>query len=137
KPDPVVVTPAEPGRFIPRDEWLGVSKAGPVLADNPDRVQTEIYIHYPGQAATIGAASEASTKARLSGYYRSHVSGEYTDIAYNLAVDQSGNVWELRGVDRQSGANGGTVSNRRGQSILVLIGNNEAPSSAALAGIED
>ena len=137
KPDPVVVTPAEPGRFIPRGEWLGVSKAGPVLADNPDRVQTEIYIHYPGQAATIGAASEASTKARLSGYYRSHVSGEYTDIAYNLAVDQSGNVWELRGVDRQSGANGGTVSNRRGQSILVLVGNDEAPSSAALAGIED
>lgn len=137
KPDPIVVTPAEPGKFIPRADWLGIAKAAPVLAENPERVQTEIYIHYPGQGAAIGAASEASTTNRLKGYYRTHVAGEYTDIAYNLAVDQSGNVWELRGVDRQSGANGGTTSNRRGQSILVLIGNNEAPSSAALAGIED
>lgn len=123
------------GEYFSRSEWTSNPKEAVVLADNPERIQTEIYIHYPGQGSDIGDAPKSSTKNRINGYYRSHVSGEYSDIAYNLAVDQGGNIWELRGIDRQSGANGGTTTNRRGQAILVLVGNDEIPTDNCIAGI--
>lgn len=123
--------------YYSRSAWTKVGKGGTRLAGS-GRTMTTIYIHYPGQGAAIGRASVASTRNRLEGYRRQHknVNG-WADIAYNVAVDQSGNVWELRGIDRQSGANGGTKSNRSGQAILVLVGNNEAPTAECVAGIKD
>lgn len=120
-----------------RSAWTSTGKGGVVLAGS-GRTMTHIYIHYPGQGAAIGRASTASTRNRLEGYRRQHknING-WADIAYNLAVDQNGDVWELRGIDRQSGANGGTTSNRHGQAILVLVGNGEAPTAECVAGIKD
>lgn len=123
--------------YYNRSSWTRTGKGGVKLAGS-GRTMTHIYIHYPGQPAAIGKATTAATKARLEGYRKQHKNGNgWADIAYNIAVDQSGNVWELRGIDRQSGANGGTTSNRHGQAILVLIGNNEAPTAACIAGIQD
>ena len=123
--------------YYSRSAWTRTGKGGVRLAGS-GRTMTTIYIHYPGQGAAIGRASVASTRNRLEGYRRQHknVNG-WADIAYNVAVDQSGNVWELRGIDRQSGANGGTASNRSGQAILVLVGNNEKPTAECVAGIKD
>lgn len=123
--------------YYPRSSWTSIPKGGTTL-EGSGRTMTRIYIHYPGQKAAIGAVNESSTKNRLQGYRRQHknVNG-WADIAYNLAVDQKGNVWELRGVDKQSGANGGTKSNRHGQAILVLVGNNEKPTAACIRGIQD
>ena len=123
--------------YYSRSAWTSTGKGGVRLAGS-GRTMTTIYIHYPGQGAAIGRASVASTRNRLEGYRRQHknVNG-WADIAYNVAVDQSGNVWELRGIDRQSGANGGTASNRSGQAILVLVGNNEKPTAECVAGIKD
>lgn len=123
--------------YYPRSSWTSTGKGGTVLKGS-GRTMTTIYIHYPGQPSAIGRASVAATKTRLEGYRKQHKNGNgWADIAYNLAVDQSGNVWELRGIDRQSGANGGTASNRHGQAILVLLGNNEAPTAECVAGIKD
>lgn len=123
--------------YFPRSAWTSAPKGGVVLKGT-GRTMTTIYIHYPGQGAAIGNASVAATKRRLEGYRRMHknVNG-WADIAYNVAVDQAGNVWELRGIDRQSGANGGTRSNRSGQAVLVLVGNNEKPTAACLDGIRE
>lgn len=123
--------------YFPRSAWTSTSKGGTVLKGS-GRTITTIYIHYPGQGSAIGAASVAATKKRLEGYRRQHKNvNRWADIAYNLGVDQSGNVWELRGIDRQSGANGGTASNRSGQAILVLVGNDEEPTAACIEGIKD
>ena len=123
--------------YYSRSSWTSAGKGGTVLKGT-GRTMTTIYIHYPGSGGTIGKASVASTKSRLEGYRKQHKNGNgWADIAYNVAVDQSGNVWELRGIDRQSGANGGTASNRSGQAILVLVGNNEAPTAECVAGIKD
>lgn len=123
--------------YYPRSAWTSVAKGGTILKGS-GRTMTHIYIHYPGQGAAIGRASLASTRARLEGYRRLHknVRG-WADIAYNVAVDQDGNIWELRGIDRQSGANGGTRSNRSGQAILVLVGNHETPTAECVAGIRE
>ena len=123
--------------YYSRSAWTSAGKGGTRLAGS-GRTMTTIFVHYPGQRSAIGRASIASTKNRLEGYRRQHknVNG-WADIAYNVAVDQSGNVWELRGIDRQSGANGGTASNRSGQAILVLVGNSEKPTAECIAGIKD
>lgn len=116
--------------FHPRADWTTEpNQARPVQAP-----QTHVYLHYPGQPSPIGRVSDANTAARLRGYRRMHTSGQYREIAYNWAVDQSGGIWELRG-DRQSGANGGTSSNRTGQAILLLVGNTEEPTAEMVHGV--
>lgn len=109
----------------PRSSWTSTPhRAVPIK-----QAQTEIYLHYPGQPAPIGRTSLAATESRLRAYLRLHTgpSRGWRDIAYNWAVDQSGRIFELRG-KRQCGGNGGTRSNRRGQAILLLVGNTETPT---------
>lgn len=123
--------------YYSRSSWTNVRKGGTTLAGT-GRTMTEIYIHYPGQPGTIGIESFQATKNRLEGYRKQHKNANgWADFAYNLVVDQKGNIWEGRGIDKQSGANGGTRSNRSGQAILVLVGNNEAPSSLCVRGIQE
>ena len=119
-------------RLYSRSEWLGKGHTAPTLK----RAQTEIYIHHPGSPGTIGRESHSATVSRLRGYHRMHtVSNGWSDIAYNYAVSQNGDVYSLRGRDRQCGGNGGTTTNRRGQAILVLVGNNEQPTQDAIEGV--
>ena len=119
-------------KLYTRSEWLGKGHTAPTLK----RAQTEIYIHYPGSPGTIGRESHNATVSRLRGYHRMHtVSNGWSDIAYNYAVSQNGDVYSLRGRDRQCGGNGGTTTNRRGQAILVLVGNNEQPTQDAIEGV--
>lgn len=120
-------------RIIPRSRWTSTkSRAVPAKGDQ----LIGVALHYPGQAASIGLESEAGTANRLERYRRDHVNRNgWADIAYNVAVDQRGNVWTLRGVSRQSGANGTTEANRTRGSILCLIGNTEAPSAAMIDAV--
>ena len=119
-------------RLYSRSDWLGKGHTAPTLK----RAQTEIYIHYPGARGSIGRESHNATVSRLKGYHRMHtVSNGWSDIAYNYAVSQNGDVYSLRGRDRQCGGNGGTTTNRRGQAILVLVGNNEQPTQDAIEGV--
>ena len=119
-------------RLYSRSDWLGKGHTAPTLK----QAQTEIYIHYPGSPGTIGRESHSATVSRLRGYHRMHtVTNGWSDIAYNYAVSQNGDVYSLRGRDRQCGGNGGTTTNRRGQAILVLVGNSEQPTQDAIEGV--
>lgn len=121
-------------RILPRSRWTTTtSNAVPAKADQIEGVA----LHYPGQVASIGLESEAQTAARLERYRQNHVNANgWRDIAYNVAVDQRGNLWTLRGVSRQAGANGTTAGNRAYGAILMLIGNNETPTAAMIAGVQ-
>ena len=120
-------------RIIPRSRWTTTTSNAPA-ARAADLVG--VALHYPGTPGTIGTESEAQTAARLEGYRRQHVNGNgWKDFAYNVAVDQRGNVWTLRGVSRQSGANGTSAANRSHGAILLLVGNNEEPSPAMIDAV--
>lgn len=120
-------------RIIPRSRWTKTTSAAP--AARPEQL-VGVALHYPGSPGTIGRESEAQTAARLEGYRRQHVNGNgWKDIAYNVAVDQRGNIWTLRGVSKQSGANGTTAANRSRGAILLLIGNSEQPTQAMIDGV--
>lgn len=64
-----------------------------------------------------------SSKATLKAIQRSHMANAkegYVDIAYCLAFDFLGNVFELRGFKIQGGANGTTESNADYVSVVYL-----------------
>ena len=120
-------------RIFPRSRWTTTKSNAP--AARAAQING-VALHYPGTPGTIGTESEDRTAARLEGYRRQHVNGNgWKDIAYNVAVDQRGNVWTLRGVSKQSGANGTTAANRSHGAILLLIGNNEEPSPAMIDAV--
>ena len=122
--------PTSTPTIIPRSRWTKTkSKAPRARASQIEGVA----LHYPGTPGTIGKETEDETASRLEGYRRHHVNGQgWTDIAYNVAVDQRGKLWVLRGVSRQPGANGSTEANRAYGAILLLVGNSEQPSDAMI-----
>ena len=95
------------------------------------------YLHWPGTPEnSLHGESTAQIAARLRGYRDDHVNRRrWKDIAYGAAVDWRGQTWELRGLDHESGANGGTVSNNHGAAILMLLGAREVPTQAMIDGV--
>lgn len=119
--------------FHKRSAWTSTPKT----AVKVKRTQTEVYIHWPAHGGVIGR-DPARIKGLLRAWWRQHkIAQGWSDIAYNLAVDQNGDIWELRGVDRQCGGNGGTTTNRRGQAILAIMGTGESPSQDMIRGIRE
>jgi hypothetical protein len=95
------------------------------------------YLHYPGSGnVKLQGESDAQIAARLRGYRDMHVNQRgWLDVAYNVAVDGRGRIWELRGLFHESGANGGSSSNNEAAAILLLVGDKEVPTQAMIDGV--
>ena len=90
--------------------------------------------HYPGMVAPIDAAGDAGFRrvcSALRGWQTYHMDTRgWSDIAYQIAIDQAGRAYTLRGINIRSAANGDATVNEEYGAILLVIGNNEAPSAA-------
>lgn len=99
----------------------------------PSQVKNTAY-HYPGTPKPInavGAAGLARVKSALRGWQAYHMDSRgWSDIAYCIAIDQVGRAYTLRGINIRSAANGGAQVNLEYGAILLVLGNNEAPSAA-------
>lgn len=95
------------------------------------------YLHYPGSGnVTLAGKTPTQIGNMLRGYRVEHTERKgWSDIAYNAAVDQAGNSYELRGLGMEPGANGGTASNNNGVAILLMVGNHEKPTDAMLSAV--
>lgn len=83
-------------------------------------------LHYPGHPGLIGV-SNTTISSLLRGWQDYHMDNKnWSDIAYNVAVDNAGRLWELRGLDRRDGATSGMGG--ISYSILALLGNQQTPS---------
>jgi len=112
-----------------RNDW-GARSAKGVTKLVASKV-TRIFNHWPGSKGTIGTSKSTIVKY-LRGWQDYHMDGRgWTDIAYSIAVDQNGKLWELRGLDRADGA----TANQGGKSVSVLavLGTKEKPSAKMLA----
>lgn len=92
-----------------------------------------VALHWPGSKATFGplpAARVARYLQQVRDYHVTH--NGWADIAYQVAVDQTGHVWDCRGITLRSAANGNTTVNARYGAVLFLVGENEPPTDAAL-----
>lgn len=117
----------------PRSDWTS-------KATRSHRFTTRVlgaYLHWPGTPEnSLHGETTGQIAARIRGYRDFHVNSRgYKDVAYGAAVDWRGQTWELRGLDHESGANGGTVSNNHGAAILMLLGDREVPTQAMIDGV--
>lgn len=97
-----------------------------------------VAVHWNGPPVGAGASrgERDAVRSYLRGIQRFHqVDRGWSDVAYNFAVDNAGNVWELRGLDYRSAANGDTVPNQQYVAILCVIGQGQKPTPAMYDGL--
>lgn len=110
-----------------RGEWTNEPPAGPVWGAPPIGVA----IHWQGVFVTPDRPTAYHLRADWR--YHTQVKG-WVDIAYNLGVDLAGDVWEARGLNRRSGANGSDAANRSYLAIVFLLGPGQVPTEAMYQG---
>ena len=113
--------------FITRSAWgARPAKPGPGRLD-PHRVEG-FCLHWPGMAKPLRGIAAVSTALR--GWQTFHMdTKDWSDIAYNVAVDQDGHQYRLRGIANQSGANGNEDLNERYVAILLVLAPGEQPTA--------
>lgn len=121
----------------PRTAWTDTRAAAPDVLI-PSAV-LGLAVHWLGPAAPPGvqAADRDAVARYLRGVRRFHMGKGWSDIAYQWAVDQSGDRWRLRGWRLQSAANGDVGPNRRYGAVLALLGQGQHPSRDMLLGLCD
>ncbi|HEY9334650.1 MAG TPA: peptidoglycan recognition family protein [Kribbella sp.] len=88
-------------------------------------------IHWPGTGTSTPIHTQAAVASALRGWQDYHMDTRgWSDIAYQVAVDQAGRAWDLRGLRTQSGANGDTDVNERYGAILLVLVDDEEPTAA-------
>lgn len=119
--------------YLPRSAWGARDpKPGPGPLD-PARVEG-VAFHWPGTTSSTPITSLAAVASALRGWQAYHMDDRgWSDIAYQVAVDQAGRAWTLRGLRTQSGANGNTDVNERYGAILLVLVQGEQPSEAMKA----
>lgn len=123
--------------YLPRSAWgARPPKSGPGLL-TPSRVDGTV-IHWPGSGETDSFDSSAEVASALRGWQAYHMDSKgWSDIAYQVAVDQAGRAWILRGLRTQSGANGNNELNEAYGAILLVLVTGEQPSAAMKATVRE
>lgn len=98
-----------------------------------DRVEG-LAFHWPAMKSPLRTVE--AVKAGLRGWQNYHMDDRgYSDLAYQVAIDQAGNEYEIRGLRTQSGANGDTDVNERFGAVLLVLAPAEEPSKAMTATV--
>ena len=112
-----------------RAEW-GARPPEAVYDLDPSEV-VGVALHWPAMARPLG--SVPAVMAALRGWQAYHMDQlGWSDIGYQLAFDQAGNVYRLRGIRHRSGANGDMHVNERFGAFLLVLAPGEMPSPLML-----
>ena len=116
--------------FLSRDVW---TQHPPVRALTPFAAGEVlgVAVHYTGSARPLtDDPTVAQSCALLEAERRLHVTAprSWSDIAYNAAIDKAGRVFNLRGIEHRSAANGDERVNRAWAAVTFLVGVGEGPT---------
>lgn len=106
------------------------SGPGPLAA----REVVGLVFHWPAMAKPVRGFKAVAAALRAWQAYHMDTHG-WSDIAYQVAVDQDGNRYILRGLDRQSAANGNEDLNDELGAILLVLAPGEEPSDAMIVEV--
>lgn len=102
-----------------------------------ERDQVEgVALHWPGMKTPLRTV--AAVKAALRAWQRDHMHNpdkRWSDIAYQLAVDQAGNTYGLRGMRYRSAANGDQDVNETFGAFLLVLAVDEKPSDKLIRAV--
>lgn len=121
--------------YLPRSAWAARTSRGAtaLVASNIDGEA----LHWPGMTKPIdaaGAVGQRRVASALRGWQNYHMDVRgWSDIAYQIAIDQAGRAWTLRGLNIRSGANGDADVNLRFGAFLLVLAPGEQPSAAMVA----
>lgn len=115
--------------YLPRSAWNArPPKGSRVTLVHP----IGTVLHYPAMGARRLFA-QADVASALRGWQDYHMDGkDWADIAYQVAVDQAGRPWDLRGLTTRSAANGNEELNEDYGAILLVLGDTEQPTGAMI-----
>lgn len=121
--------------YLPRSAWNARPPNG-----GPGNLTVSLVegaaIHWPGTGSTSVIHTQAAVASALRGWQNYHMDVRgWSDIAYQVAVDQAGRAWTLRGLHTQSGANGSVDVNERFGAILLVLVTGEQPTAAMKATV--
>lgn len=129
--------------ILPRSAW---TRHGPIetLGTLDPRIVRGFAVHWPGTtASTLGSHDMHTTIRILENERIQHTSPSATDptkpwsdIAYQAAADQAGRIWDLRGIEYRSAANGDRVVNSQWGAIILLVGAHEQPTPAMIRAVQ-
>lgn len=121
--------------YLPRTEWGARPANGGPGSLTVSRVKG-VAIHWPGTSSKTSIRTKAAVASALRGWQAYHMDSRgWSDIAYQVAVDQEGRVWTLRGLRTQSGANGNNDLNEDYGAILLVLIAGEQPTAAMKASV--
>jgi hypothetical protein len=126
-------------QYMARSAWTTAARGGAQLTGTK---LVGIAIHWPGTSQNaFGVQSASLVAARLRGYWDYHVNTRgWVDIGYNMAIDQAGRVWDLRGLSRVGAHCASTANpdaNHEWVGVLFLLGDEERPSAAMIRAFQD
>lgn len=120
-------------QYLPRSAWNARPPNGGPGSLTVSRVEGAV-IHWPGTGSTRVIHTREAVASALRGWQNYHMDTRgWSDIAYQVAVDQAGRAWTLRGLRTQSGANGNADLNERYGAILLVLVTGEQPTAAMKA----
>lgn len=115
-------------RFVSREEWgAQQSNGGTLLSRNQVK---GLAVHWP--ALTRPVRGIANVSDLLRGWQRAHMAKGWSDVAYQEAIDQDGNFYNLRGLRVRSAANGDEEPNEEFGAIVLVLAPGEKPSKAMI-----
>lgn len=116
-----------------REDWRARPATGGPGPLNPADV-VGIALHWPAMGGPLKNVEDVKAGLRAWQTYHMDTQG-WSDIAYQEAVDQQGNVYALRGLRTQPGANGNEDLNERFGALLLVVGPGEEPSQALIKAV--
>lgn len=126
---PETARPSRVARRFKRRDWKARPRRRHPGTLDPRQVEG-IALHWPGMKNALPPRIDAIAAA-LRGWQDYHMDEHgWSDIAYQVAIDQLGNRWRLRGLRNRSAANGDTAVNLRYGAALLILGPGEAPTDA-------
>jgi len=98
-----------------------------------------IAVHHTGRGEPLGSRTCLQQSARrLEEDRLAAVRGRgWTDVAYQVAVDADGRVFDCRGLEHRPQANGNPTANARFGAAMLLLGTGEEPTGAMVEAFRD
>lgn len=115
-----------------RKEWGGRPPEARYKLD-PLKV-VGVALHWPGILDPLTNVDQVCAALRSWQGYHMDVKG-WSDIAYQVAVDQAGNTYGLRGLRYRSGANGDQTTNVMYGAFLLVVAIGEQPTGTMVKAV--
>lgn len=121
-----------------RSQWGAID----VPDDRPTKIASTkgTGLHWVGPKVwgDLGSDGRHSLCAgKIRGIQRSHMAGEWYDIAYNEIACPHGTRYEGRGYHVQTGANGSSEGNRNYYAVLALVGQGDKITTGLVLALVD